>query len=110
MRGRLVGVVAIILGAAGPALAADNPFGTPDELKPCAKDEGFENISSWGPVSIKDNRISPECVAEVDRRVQICLKDPEAKKIIDDPKYDAHKDPKGYCESIAFHRMQAQLS
>jgi hypothetical protein len=110
MRGRWMGVVAIIMGTAGPALAADNPFGTTDELKPCVNDAGFDRVTNWSAEAAKSEKVSPACVAEVDRRAKICLQDPEEKKTIDDPKYSAHKDPLGYCESIVFHRMQAQLS
>ena len=87
-----------------PASAAEDPYGTPEQLAPCEHDKQFPYMHNWTSPS----KLSAECIAEVDCRAEVCLKDPDAKKIYEDPKYSAHSDPPRYCHEVAFTRMSNQ--
>lgn len=55
---------------------ADNPkWGTPEQSGVCTKDCDY--YSGW------EDKASPECKAELDRRIKACLDDPEQKKHYD---------------------------
>jgi hypothetical protein len=107
----LVGGVAVaILGVAAVASADNKPFGEAADLKPCATNDGFARMNSWGAEAIKDYGVPPECVAEVEKRAKVCLTDPDMKKDIDNPKLSAHSAPERYCTEMAVHGMQEQLA
>jgi hypothetical protein len=103
----VAGVVAVVMGSAAPAFADDNPFGTADGAQKCESE--IKTIGSWAPARASEYKISADCKAEMGRRIETCLKDPEVRKVLDNPKTLASKDPKGYCTELTFDRMRIQL-
>jgi hypothetical protein len=81
------------------AVADENPFGTPEQGAACQKELNNHNV--WNSTY----KLSPECEAELKRRVDVCLKDPEVLKITNDPQYAAHRDPPGYCHEVVWRLM-----
>jgi hypothetical protein len=108
-RGWKIVIFAIVVGGgAGVARAEDNPFGTPEDLAPCQSDRSFSRTHGWSPTTAPKSKLTKECQAEIAKRVEVCLKDPDAAKIFNDPQYRAHSDPPAYCGEIAISRMKDQ--
>jgi hypothetical protein len=85
----------------GPAFSAEDSYGTPEGAAPCL--QGTWYYSDW------KQKASDACKAEIAQRLDKCLQDPEQRKIIDDPQYVAHKDPKGYCKEVAEEKIEHQM-
>ncbi len=103
---RLGMIFAVIGGGALSAFgASEKPFGTPEELKPCLEDHEFKDMHGhWS----SKNKLSPECLAEVDRRAKACLEDPDVKAKISDPNTGAHANPERYCHETVMFGMRDQ--
>jgi hypothetical protein len=69
-------ILAVLVAATTATTAyADAKWGTPDQAAVCTKD--CDHYSNWLETG------SPECKAEMDRRVKACIDDPEHKKQFD---------------------------
>lgn len=101
---RTVGLLALVAVAAPAMAGEEDAYGKPEDAAPCQGDDGFAHLHRFYKEKVK-----PECAAEIEKRIQLCLKDPEQEKIFKDPKYTASKDPEGYCGGEVVRRVQNQL-
>lgn len=97
-----VGLAALTMSIS--AFAADDPYGTPEQAASC-----LQMASIRGRAHYDKSQLPAECITELDRRVELCFKDPEEQKIFKDPKYTASQDPTEFCREVVTDRVQDQM-
>jgi hypothetical protein len=112
MKRQLVSVLAVVavgVGFAGAARAED--WGTLENAHLCDKEWATANESpdlwKWFNEAAKTGKgLSPECKAELDKRQQVCLKDPSMDVYFN----QRGTEPNKLCYQQAFSGMQSQVS
>jgi hypothetical protein len=108
---KVLAMVAVGVGLAGTARASDTDWGTLEGAHVCDKEMAAANASpdkwKWLSEGVKSGKgVSAECKAELDKRMQACLKDPDMRVYLNQRSVT---DPNGLCYQHAFGGMYDQI-
>jgi len=110
----VLAMVAVGIGFAGTAQARDKDWGTLDGAHLCDKEVAAAHASSdenkWLAEAKKSaNGLSAACKAELEKRMQACLKDPDMRYALND-KSVTKGDDNWYCYNHGFGSIEDQIA